>query len=335
MAAPPRRPGYSAAVAHIPPSLHAPSQVFAHNPSPTSLLSRQHSVLASLRRNQLAAAALDDSVDLSLDLCFDDTSLLPYSNGGYSDVYRATLPRGSGGIQVAIKVLRPTDLSQTNLSEYSIKRRVAQRMVREMRVWKRLEHRRILPLLGYAMLDVLQVGEGLEFLHRSHPPIVHSDLKANNILISDAGDAMLSDFGLSRLLEAGPSGLSTSHTGVGALRWRAPELLAANAEPTTQYVVLSNCLAPLLNITPETLEIMTGNVPFKKHESDIAVIRAKLAEEEIVPSEYPELHQANPIWPVLAKCWTRNPTLRPIASDMLGELRELVRESKRFITKLY
>ncbi|KAG8900414.1 hypothetical protein FRB99_006052, partial [Tulasnella sp. 403] len=65
---------------------------------PTSPLSRQQLLLASLRNNPCVAAALDASTNLSQHLCFDQAALAPHSTGGYSDVYRANLPQGSNEI---------------------------------------------------------------------------------------------------------------------------------------------------------------------------------------------------------------------------------------------
>ncbi|KAG8900416.1 hypothetical protein FRB99_006054 [Tulasnella sp. 403] len=297
-----------------PNTLIQPSIPSILSPALDSLFSRQQLLLASLRCNPFAAATLDASADLSQHLCFDQATLTPYSTGGYSDVYRAILPQGSSEISIAIKVLRSVDVGPSDCSDYSIERRVTQRMVREMRVWRRLEHRRILPLLGYAMLDVLQAGDGLAFLHNSQPAIVHSDLKANNVLIDDTGEAMLSDFGLSKFLGDGPSGLSTSRTGEGAMRWRAPELLDEEPELTT--------LSDMYSFGWLVLEIMTGRLPFEKHRSLVAIIDAKRT-GGIEPADYPELDQNDPLWPVISDCCARTPALRPTADQALVRLQSL------------
>lgn len=124
-------------------------------------------------------------------------------------------------------------------------------MYREVNIWHRLDHLRVVPLRGYSLDsdgtpclvspwfengDVLtylkkhpfadrrrlvrQVAEGLIYLHSQD--VVHGDLKGGNVLVDTSGDAALCDFGLARLLRDCPSSFTTSNVGMGTLRWCAP-----------------------------------------------------------------------------------------------------------------
>ena len=64
--------------------------------------------------------------------------------------------------------------------------------------------------------QLLETSRGLEYLHGKG--VVHGNLHAGNVLIDDSGCVRLSDFGLSKLIEDAPSGLSTSRMGVPASR---------------------------------------------------------------------------------------------------------------------
>lgn len=53
-------------------------------------------------------------------------------------------------------------------------------------------------------------AQGLRFLHHEcDPPIIHRDMKSSNILVDDAFNACLTDFGLARIMEAHKTHVST------------------------------------------------------------------------------------------------------------------------------
>ena len=51
------------------------------------------------------------------------------------------------------------------------------------------------------LLLIKQVAEGLSYLHGLEPPVVHRDIKPDNILIDKQGDFYLSDLGISQSLK--------------------------------------------------------------------------------------------------------------------------------------
>ena len=67
---------------------------------------------------------------------------------------------------------------------------------------------------------------GLKYLHDEG--IIHGDLHAGNVLISDNGQAHLTDFGLSLISDASAYNYGSVHGG-GAFRWQAPELIDPEA----------------------------------------------------------------------------------------------------------
>lgn len=70
---------------------------------------------------------------------------------------------------------------------------------------------------------VRQTASGLALAHSHQPPIIHRDIKPNNILVSISGDgylAKVSDFGLAK--EVNP--LTLMATAAGTLAFKAPEV---------------------------------------------------------------------------------------------------------------
>ncbi|KIO04986.1 hypothetical protein M404DRAFT_530662 [Pisolithus tinctorius Marx 270] len=167
----------------------------------------------------------------------------PRARGGKAVVYRGTLL--SEGTAVAVKaVIGATEVNMKDMKQ----------VLREAHVWSKLDHPNVLPLLGITTEFDLTVSivttwmergnarcfvqerhndprpligdiaAGLSYLH-SHPkgPIIHADLKGDNVLIAQDGRALLTDFGLSIHLNS--SFTMTTHLPCGgSLRWMAPEL---------------------------------------------------------------------------------------------------------------
>jgi serine/threonine protein kinase len=76
----------------------------------------------------------------------------------------------------------------------------------------------------FPSFQIHQIALGLAYLHSRRPPVLHGDLKAVNVLVNASGDAMLADFGLSRINR--DISTRSSHVNVaGSLRWMAPERL--------------------------------------------------------------------------------------------------------------
>ena len=66
------------------------------------------------------------------------------------------------------------------------------------------------------------IARALAYAHRQN--VVHRDVKPTNILISESGQPMLTDFGIAKLLDVGQSaGLTASGVGIGTPEYMAPE----------------------------------------------------------------------------------------------------------------
>ncbi|CAE6482055.1 unnamed protein product [Rhizoctonia solani] len=77
----------------------------------------------------------------------------------------------------------------------------------------------------------IQVAEGLAYIHGIG--MVHGDMKATNILVSDDGVVKIGDFGNSVLEECSLRCTATTKVGGGTIRWMARELLVPGHQPGT------------------------------------------------------------------------------------------------------
>ncbi|KAG8945157.1 hypothetical protein FRC00_010244, partial [Tulasnella sp. 408] len=178
-------------------------------------------------------------------------------NGMFSDVFAGTWapPEHPEGIDVAIKVLRIP--GQAGDGE-GIVAQLGRHLGREVFVWQRVEHPRITPLVGYIReykdgvipcivtkwrrqgnlaryLErnpranrfqlLYQALEGLIYLHNfPGTPIIHFDIKPENILINDDGEAELCDFGYAKVVGE-HSGYTTGPNPGGTYPYMSPEVV--------------------------------------------------------------------------------------------------------------
>ncbi|KAK4378757.1 hypothetical protein RND71_000619 [Anisodus tanguticus] len=208
-------------------------------------------------------------------------------SGGYGKVYRGTLPNGE---LVAIK--RALQVSMQGAHEFKT----------EIELLSRVHHKNVVGLVGFCFDQAEQMlvyeyipngtlsdglsgktgirldwmrrlkvaigaARGLQYLHDLvNPPIIHRDIKSNNILLDERLNAKVADFGLSKLL--GDSGRSHITTQVkGTMGYMDPEYYMTNqlTEKSDVYsfgVVL--------------LEIVTGKVPIEKGRYIVREVRTAM-----------------------------------------------------------
>ncbi|TDL14122.1 kinase-like protein, partial [Rickenella mellea] len=262
------------------------------------------------------------------------------SGGSYSDIFQGRLL--SNGTLVAIRELRAHIFSEADLKKS---------IALELRIWSDLDHRNVLPLLGYSLefgphptfvtewmsngtvLDYVKVNPaasvlqlsigiaaGLKYLHEKE--IVHADVKSSNVLVSSAGVPLLIDFGLSRLLVISQMIMSTRDAG-GTFRWMAYEL--CGGIPREQW---RESIRPVA--TKETdvwaygmtvLELLTKSYPYSHLKTDYQVFNA--IGQGALPRKPSNLNSMEEIalWEGFCNsCWRTTPSHRPKMSDLLQDL---------------
>ncbi|KAF5353185.1 hypothetical protein D9756_008110 [Leucocoprinus leucothites] len=130
---------------------------------------------------------------------------------------------------------------------------------------------------------------GLAYMHKLS--IVHSDLKAKNVLVSEEGRALLADFGGSRVNTATKTGVS-----VGAANWMAPELLSGGQRSATTKS-----------------DIWSFACTCYEYTNIIALTKA-IDKDGLTPNQPVACpHFDNTVWKKMEECWAKEPKERPAA----------------------
>eukprot|EP00842_Homolaphlyctis_polyrhiza_P004780 jgi/Hompol1/5302/HPOL_004321-RA len=153
---------------------------------------------------------------------------------------------------------------------------------------------------------ILQLANGMQYLHSQN--IIHGDLKANNVLVSQRGNVCITDFGMSFIKT-----LTTASTkrSTGAVRWIAPEKYKRHYKPATSSDVFAFAMT--------CIEILTGRPPFVEAPED-DVVREWIKDGER-PDRPENVHDK--LWDLLSDCWDQNPLNRPNFSEIVRRLNQL------------
>ncbi|XP_045180242.2 mitogen-activated protein kinase kinase kinase 11-like [Mercenaria mercenaria] len=160
----------------------------------------------------------------------------------------------------------------------------------------------------------MQIATGMYYLHVEAPiPLIHRDLKSNNILIREAivnndlynKTMKITDFGLAREMYR-----TTRMSAAGTYAWMAPEVIKNNtfsrhSDVWSYGVVL--------------WELLTGETPYKGIDAlgvayGVAVNKLTLP----IPSTCPELFSK-----IMSDCWNQEPHFRPTFQDIIRTLEEV------------
>ncbi|XP_004393995.1 PREDICTED: mitogen-activated protein kinase kinase kinase 11 isoform X2 [Odobenus rosmarus divergens] len=160
----------------------------------------------------------------------------------------------------------------------------------------------------------VQIARGMHYLHcEALVPVIHRDLKSNNILLLQPieGDDMdhktlkITDFGLAREWHK-----TTQMSAAGTYAWMAPEVIKASTFSKGSDVWSFGVLL---------WELLTGEVPYRG--IDCLAVAYGVAVNKLtlpIPSTCPE-----PFAQLMADCWAQDPHRRPDFASILQQLEAL------------
>ncbi|KAG1794370.1 kinase-like domain-containing protein [Suillus plorans] len=257
------------------------------------------------------------------------------ANGQTGEVWKGTYTVGDREDIVAVKAMRSTLFKRSEDAEKTIRR-----LSREMKVWSTCVHPHLALFIGicyetiqgyrvpclispfYKNGTIMQYLEhnsnavpmdlfrqffsGLAYLHGRDEAVVHGDLKPANILIDDAGNAVLADFGHSRIL--GISGFTTkTWTVAGTGRYMAPELMIPEDDETKP---IPTTASDVWAAGMTGLQILSGKIPYVEFKTDSELAKA-IADNKLPNKAHYDPLVPSGAWTAFVKCWERNPRERP------------------------
>lgn len=101
---------------------------------------------------------------------------------------------------------------------------------------------------------IRDVASGLAYLHSKNPPIIHQDIKPDNILILKNGDFVVTDFGISKQLRSTLRKSAVSLNSAGAISYMGPERFSK------QYQAVK--ASDIWSLGASIFELATEELPF-------------------------------------------------------------------------
>ncbi|KAG9086482.1 hypothetical protein FRC06_003065 [Ceratobasidium sp. 370] len=248
------------------------------------------------------------------DIKIDENS--PLGRGGFGTVFKG---QWNGAI-VAVKRL--------------VKDASAETLLREVETWQGLRHPHVVQFFGASPRDspnafivsqylangnatmylkrnpqadrgklARETAVGMEYLHSM--AIIHGDLKAANVLITDTGGAALADFGLSEVKQDSTSRANMSENVSGSPRYLSPE----------RWRGVLNKASDVYAWAMTTLEIFTDLPPFGYINGVDIIYHLVVRENQRPDRPEPELGVqrglTDDIWFLITKAWEKDPQQRP------------------------
>ena len=161
-----------------------------------------------------------------------------------------------------------------------------------------------------------QMADALQYLHDQEPPIIHQDIKPDNVLMDQRGNYLLTDFGIStRIRKTLTKSMGNQTMSSGTTAYMAPERFSRRLEdraPVAENDIFS------LGVT--MFEMLTDELPYGEQGGLVAA-------GGLEPAELPERY--DPVLrDLMAACLNSDPGQRPTAQELAQAARSFLDHGK-------
>lgn len=172
--------------------------------------------------------------------------------------------------------------------------------------------------LSVKLSILLEVSYGLLYLHTNCvPPIIHRDLTANNVLLTNDMHAKIADLGMSKLFDLSHTQAAAAQTRApGATNYMPPEALTERPIYDVKLDVFSFghlALYTAIRKSPEVYEVSI--TPEMLKEGTLHIAKRKAAIDKM-SNEYC-------LRPLILQCLSDDPVKRPTTTDLHATLKAL------------
>ncbi|HEX8495010.1 MAG TPA: protein kinase [Pyrinomonadaceae bacterium] len=183
-------------------------------------------------------------------------------------------------------------------------------------LWEMLKEKRV----PFPLSSVLDWGDqlldALEYLHGHEPPIVHRDIKPQNLKLTERGRIVLLDFGLAK---GTPSHLTTATSPASVFGY------SFNYAPLEQMQASgTDVRSDLYSLGATLYHLMTNVIPPDALTRATAVLNGE--PDPLLPADEVQAQVTEPVARVLAAALAQNAAKRPQTAT---EMREALREASR------
>ena len=167
---------------------------------------------------------------------------------------------------------------------------------------------------------LLDVSLGLYFLHNRTPPIIHRDLTANNVLLTESMRAKIADLGVAKIVNINRAQMSMRMTATpGTPCYMPPEAFIAKPVYDEKLDVFSmGNLIVHVSIQEWPIPLMEMFCPDPDHPGRLIAV----TEVDRRADYLDRMGKGHPLTALATRCFQNDPRLRPTTSEIVQEVED-------------